>query len=338
MLTVVTGASGFLGGALVRTLLAQDRQVRAVDLQRGPGLAGLDLEWMPADVLDTSNLEAAFQGATVVYHLAAVISVTGDPTGRVWAVNVNGVRNVAETALSVGVRRLVHCSSVHAYDLEVGEHRVTETSPRATAAGLPVYDRSKVAGEAALQEVIDRGLDAVIVNPTGVIGPYDFGPSRMGWVFLALFRRRLPALIDGGFDWVDVRDVASSMVAAEAHGPRGENYLLPGHRLSLPELAGVAEQVTGVPKPTFTVPMRFARLWSPLADMVSRRTGNPLWYTREILHALRFDPSVSGAKAEAELGHRPRPVDETVKDIYDWFTGQGLLQGACQPRSDNLGV
>jgi dihydroflavonol-4-reductase len=283
------------------------------------------VEWVPADVLDASSLEASFQGAGTVYHLAAVISVTGDPTGRVWAVNVDGVRNVAETALSAGVRRLVHCSSVHAYDLEAGERAVTETSPRATAAGLPVYDRSKAAGEAALMEVIDRGLDAVTVNPTGVVGPYDFAPSRMGSVFLALFRGRLPALIDGGFDWVDVRDVASSMLAAETQGRRGENYLLPGHHRSLPELAAVAEQVSGAPKPTLTVPMRFARLWSPLADMVSRRTGNPLWYTTESLHALRFDPAVSSAKAETELGHRPRPFDDTVKDIHDWFTGQGLL-------------
>ncbi len=324
-MTVVTGASGFLGGALVRALLAEERQVRAVDLRRGPGLAGLDVEWMPADVLDISSLEASFQGAEIVFHLAAVISVTGDPTGQVWAVNVDGPRNVAEAALHAGVHRLVHCSSVHAYDLEAGEHRVTETSPRATAAGLPVYDRSKAAGEAALRQMIDQGLDAVIVNPTGVVGPYDFAPSRMGSVFLALFRRRLPALIDGGFDWVDVRDVASSMLAAETQGRRGENYLLPGHHLSLPELAAVAEQVSGVPKPTFSVPMRFARLWSPLADMVSRRSANPLWYTTESLHALRFDPAVSGAKAQAELGHRPRPFDDTARDIHHWLTDQGLL-------------
>ena len=332
MLTVVTGASGFLGGALARTLLAEGRQVRCVDLQRSPGLDGLDVEWMPVDVLNRPSLDVAFRGAGMVYHLAAVISVTGDPTGRVWATNVDGVRNVAEAALSAGVRRFVHCSSVHAYDLEAVD-RVTEDSPRATAAGLPVYDRSKAAGEAALQQVIDRGLDAVIVNPTGVVGPYDFAQSRMNRVFLAMFQRRLPALIAGGFDWVDVRDVASSMVAAESEGRNGENYLLPGHHLSLRELGVVAEQVTGVPKPAVTVPMWFARMWSPLADVVSRRSGNPLWYTSESLHALRFNPAVSGAKAEARLGHRPRPIDETVKDIHRWVVDQGLLKVAREPRS-----
>lgn len=327
MLTVVTGASGFLGGALVRALLAEGRRVRCVDLERGPGLDGLDVDWMPVDVLDRFSLDAAFRGAGIVYHLAAMISVTGDPTGLVWATNVDGVRNVADAALSAGVTRLVHCSSVHAYDLEAVE-RVTEDSPRATAGDLPVYDRSKAAGEAELRQVIDRGLDAVIVNPTGVIGPYDFAQSRMNRVFLAMFQRRLPALIEGGFDWIDVRDVASSMVAAGRKGRRGENYLLPGHHLTLRELAVVARRVSGVPKPAVTVPMWFARMWSPLADFVSRRSGNPLWYTTESLHALRFNPIVSGSKAETELGHRPRPIDETVADVHQWALDRGLLTAA----------
>ncbi len=334
MLTVVTGASGFLGGALVRTLLEEGRRVRCVDLRRGAGLDGLNVEWVPADLLDESSIAAAFDEAEIVYHLAAMISVTGDPSGRVWATNVDGVRNVAEAALSAGVSRLVHCSSVHAYDLEAVE-RVTEESPRATAAGLPVYDRSKAAGEAALRQVMNRGLDAVIVNPTGVIGPPDFTRSLMNRVLLAMFQRRLPALVDGGFDWVDVRDVASSMVAAETKGRIGENYLLPGHHRSLRELSAIAEQVSGVPKPAVTVPVWFARAWSPLADVVSRRNGNSLWPTSESLHALRFNPAVSGTKAKTELGHHPRPIEETVRDIHKWAVDHGLLKVARKPRSTN---
>ncbi|MEZ5175529.1 MAG: NAD-dependent epimerase/dehydratase family protein [Acidimicrobiia bacterium] len=324
MLTVVTGASGFLGAVLVRELLAKGRQVRAVDLERGSALGGLDVEWRSADVLDPSSLDTAFDGAGVVYHLAAVISVTGDPTGRVWATNVGGVRNVARAALKANVRRLIHCSSVHAFDLESAAS-VDENSSRATAAHLPVYDRSKAAGEAELRSVIESGLDAVIVNPTGVIGPYDFGPSRMGRVFLAMFRRRLPAVIDGSFDWVDVRDAASSMLAAEVKGRSGENYLLPGHHLSLADLAAIAADVTGHRRRLITLPMWFARIWGPLADVVSRRSGDPLWYTRESIHALRFSPTVNGAKAAAELDHDPRPMHETVSDMYEWFKQRGLL-------------
>jgi dihydroflavonol-4-reductase len=147
----------------------------------------------------------------------------------------------------------------------------------------------------------------------------------MGGVLLAMFRRRLPAVVEGGFDWADVRDVVRSMLAAEIHGRRGENYLLPGHNLSLAELAAVAERVTGRRRPHFTVPMWFARIWSPLANVISRRSRSPLWYTSESMHALRFNPAVSGARAEAELGHSPRPVDETIADTYEWFIAQGCV-------------
>ena len=214
MTTVVTGASGFLGGAVVRALLADNREVRAVDLVKGPTLDGLDVEFRVGNVLDPESLSTAFAGADSVCHLVALISIAGDPTGQVRRINVDGVRNVAQAALESGVSRMVHCSSVHAYDLETGGRSVTEESPRSTAPGLPAYDRSKAAGEVELRKVIEEGLDAVVVNPTGIIGPYDYAPSRMGQVFTAMFSGKLPALIHGGFDWVDSRDVANSLVAS----------------------------------------------------------------------------------------------------------------------------
>ncbi len=324
MVTVVTGASGFVGGVLVRALLEEGRDVRGVDLRRGPSIEGLDIEFRQADVRNGEAIREALEGASTVFHTAAVISVTGDRSGRVRDVNVNGVRTVAEAALSSGVDRFVHCSSVHAYDLEV-DAELTETSPRATDPHLPPYDRSKAAGEAALREVAARGLDTVVCNPTGVIGPHDFAPSRMGVVLLALFRGRMPALIDGGFNWVDVRDVVAGLLAAETRGRTGENYLLPGHQRSLLEMALAAEEVSGVPRPKRVVPMWIARAVTPIGNIVSGRTGNPLWATSESLHALRHSPPVSGSKARAELGYAPRPFPETIGDTYRWFQDQGLL-------------
>ena len=124
MVTVVTGASGFLGAVVVRDLLAAGRQVRAVDIHRGPALEGLEVEWVQADVTDPFTLEPAFRDASVVYHFAAMISVTGDPTGRVHEVNVDGVRNASRAALTAGVSRFFHCSSVHAFDLETTEEPI----------------------------------------------------------------------------------------------------------------------------------------------------------------------------------------------------------------------
>lgn len=326
--TVVTGGCGHIGTNLVRALLDRGARVRVTDVREPGSLVRLGASWVAADVRDTAAMRAAFEGADVVYHLAAVISVIGDMRGVVRDVNVTGVRHVAEAALEAGVRRLVHCSSVHAYDLSQSVGRIVdEESPRAVDPRLPAYDRSKAAGEAQLQRVIDRGLDAVVVNPTGVIGPVDEGPSRMGVVLLAAWRRRLPAVVAGGFDWVDVRDVVSALTAAAEHGRSGQNYLIPGHRLSVRELVDAAGTVADIRPPATTLPMWFARMWSPLATTIARSSSNPLLYTADTLHALATFPQVSGAKAARELGHRPRPYLETLNDLYRYFLHAGSMAG-----------
>jgi dihydroflavonol-4-reductase len=317
---VVTGAGGHLGGNLVRALLAQGQRVRAVDLRWSQALDGLELDWRPADLRDPASMREALAGADVVYHLAAVISITGDPEGRVWSTNVGGVATVAEAALECGVRRLVHCSSVHAFDIEICSGALDEASPRSIRAQLPVYDRSKAAGELELRARVEKGLDAVIVNPTGLIGPNDFEPSRMGRFFLALQSGKLWAVVDGAFDWVDVRDVAAAMMAAASRGRSGESYLLGGHRLSIRALAGMAAQVMGARVPRVVVPMVVAQLGARVLSARGRWSSEPSpLFTLESLHALRNCPHVVSRKAELELGHRPRPAMTTVTDLYHWF-------------------
>jgi dihydroflavonol-4-reductase len=322
MRVAVTGAGGHLGGTLVRCLIADGHEVVAIDLHRTRALADLDLSYVHGDVLDRQAMEAAFDGVDVVCHLAAVISVVGDPTGIVRMVNAEGPATVADAAMSAGVRRMIHCSSVHAFDLSKATEPLTETAPRAIHSHLPAYDRSKWAGEQSVQSRIETGLDAVIVNPTGVIGPYDFAPSRMGQVFLAIRKGRLRATIDGGFDWVDVRDVASGIVAAIDSGRTGENYLLSGHRVPMPDLASIAASVAGVEAPKYVLPQWLAKLWGPLGTRLALRNDSALSMTSESLHALFNGPRVSSAKARVELGYTARPFEETVRDLYAWFEGR----------------
>ncbi len=319
MRIAVTGASGHLGGTLVRRLLDDGHDVTALDLRRSDTLDGLDVEFRECSVLDGPSLESALTGHDVVCHLAAVISVVGDPTGAVWEVNVQGPANVADAAVAAGVGRMVHCSSVHAFDLSRVDGELTEDGPRAVSARLPVYDRSKWAGEQAVQTRISGGLDAVVVNPSGVIGPYDFAPSRMGRVFLAIRDGDLRATIDGGFDWVDVRDVAAGIVAAIERGRTGENYLLSGHRVALPELAEIAAGIAGVEPPRRVLPRWLARMWGPIGTRLARRNDDPLSMTSESLHALFNGPAISSAKAASELGYTSRPFEDTVRDLYAWF-------------------
>ena len=323
-LAVVTGAGGHLGGNLVRALLAQGQRVRAVDLRWTRALDGLELDWCEADLRDPASIRGALTGADIVYHLAAVISITGDPDGRVWSTNVGGVSTLAEAALDCGARRLVHCSSVHAFDAEICGGTLDEACPRSVRARLPVYDRSKAAGEAELRAWIERGLDAVVLNPTGLIGPHDFEPSRMGRFFLALRRREMRAVVDGAFDWLDVRDLAATLMAAASRGRRGESYLVAGHRLSMRELAEVAARVTGVRAPQVVVPMAVAQLGAWMLSARGRRfsESSPL-FTSESLHALRNCPHIVSRKAELELGHQPRPAEATLSDLYCWFEQAG---------------
>jgi dihydroflavonol-4-reductase len=176
-----------------------------------------------------------------------------------------------------------------------------------------------------LQRVVERGLDAVIINLTAVLGPHDFGPSRMGAVLLALARRRLPMLVEGGFDWVDVRDACTGMVAAETKGRSGENYLIAGHRMPIVDVAALAAAATGVRAPRLVAPMWLAQATAPAGLWWSRlRRSEPL-FTPESLHALRKDPVVSTAKAAEELGYEARPLRDTIADSYAWFRSRGLL-------------
>lgn len=330
---VVTGASGHLGANVVRALDAAGAQVSAVDLRRGAALEGSAAEFVPADVLDAAALEGAFAGADFVLHLAAKISIAGDPDGSVRRVNVDGVRTAAEAALTAGVRRFVHCSSIHAYDAAAIDGPVTETSPRATDLRLPAYDRSKAEGEDALRRIVDRGLDAVIVNPSGMFGPVDPEPSRMGRVLLAMFKGRMPVTVHGAFDWVDVRDVAKALVSAVERGRRGENYLLGGHRAPVAELGRLAAEVSGRRAPRLVAPLGPVRLAAEVAVRLAgpRRAGR-LLLTPESLHALATDPVIDSSKAAAELDYRPRPLSETVADLHASFVADGRLPARVRPR------
>lgn len=273
-------------------------------------------------------MKDALAEADCVLHLAAKISIAGDPDGSVRRVNVDGVRVAAEAALAAGVRRFVHCSSLHAYDVGAIDGPIRESGLRATDVRLPAYDRSKSEGEEELRRVIDRGLDAVILNPSGMLGPVDPEPSRMGRVLLAMFTGRMPVTVSGAFDWVDVRDVAAALIAATDRGRTGENYLIGGHRASVADLGRLAAEVGGRRPARLAAPLGVVQLAARAAVRVagSRHAGR-LLLTPESLHALETDPVVDCSKALAELGHRRRPLAETVSDLHRSFIADGRLSG-----------
>ena len=177
---VVTGATGHIGANLIRTLLAQGRPVRAMLHKDRRATEGLGVDIVEGDICDLNSLYKAFDGAEVVYHLAAHISLLMNDWSRLESVNIIGTRNVVEACLANGVRRLVHCSSIHAHVQQPLDVPMDESRPLVNSVKHVPYDRSKAAGEREVQKGIEKGLNAVIVNPTGVVGPYDYKPSHFG--------------------------------------------------------------------------------------------------------------------------------------------------------------
>jgi dihydroflavonol-4-reductase len=326
MITVVTGASGHVGNNLVRSLLAEGRQVRVMTHHNTSALDTLNVEQIHGDILDPNTLNAAFEGADVVYHLAARVSIETSGWAELHSINTIGTRNVANACLKNRVRRLVHFSSIDAIEQKPVDIPVNESSPLATGKRHPPYDRSKAEAEIEIMSALNKGLDAVIINPTSVIGPFDYHPSHQGQMLLLMARQKLPALVNGGFNWVDVRDVVQGAITAEKQAQRGSKYILGGHWASLAEIAQMVKQQTGAKIPGFTCPLWLAEVTAPLTVAYEHARGHRPLYTRAAITAINSNKFISHHKAETELNYHPRPLEQTISDTLAWFADCGKLR------------
>jgi dihydroflavonol-4-reductase len=240
--------------------------------------------------------------------------------------NVNGTRNVVEACRRAGVRRLVHFSSIHALTQEPLNTPVDETRPLVMGHKLPPYDRSKAASEMVVRQAIEKGLDAIIIYPTAVFGPYDFAPSFFGEALMSMANCTLPALVTGGFDWVDARDVVAGAMLAEAKAPTGARYLTSGHWVSMCDIAKIIADITGVDTDKFVCPLWLAHAGAPFIEGFSHISHKRPLYTSVSLRALNSNRNISHAKATSELGYQPRPFRETLEDTLKWFEANGYLK------------
>lgn len=320
----VTGVNGLVGGNLARALRARGESVRGIIHHDRKAVEGLDIELVQADLLDSPALIRAFNGVEVVFHLAGFISLSEQNAAHMEDINIEGVRNVIAACQVCRVRRLVHFSSIEALIQEPFETPVDEERPLATGPHYPLYNRTKAAGEALVRQA--EGLETVILNPTGILGPYDFRPSFFGQALLLMAAGRLPVMVSGGFDWVDVRDVVNAAIQAARSAPAGSRFLLSSHWVSAVDVARAVARLSGFNPPRFSVPISLAYHAAPLVALFARLSGSPPLYTRDSLGALRSNHRISHARAAQMLGYQPRPFEESLQDTLDWFAANGYLR------------
>jgi dihydroflavonol-4-reductase len=324
---VVTGATGHLGNVLVRELLARREVVRAVALPRDSikPLAGLDVEMFSGDVTDLESLSKAFSGADVVYHLGGIVTIMPGQTELLDRVNVGGLCNVIAACRSQHVRRLVYASSVHAIAEPPHGTPIDESHAFDPQKVLGDYARSKAKATLLLLEEIRKGFDAVILCPTGIIGPYDWYISNIGQLIMDFASGHLKSYVSGAYDFVDVRDVAKGLILAAEKGQSGRHYILSGDQVHVPELMRELSKNIGYPAPTYRIPSNIARAAGVLASVYYRILHRKAVFTAYSIDVLCSNSEVSSERARKELGFYSRSWTESIHDQVEWFRQQGML-------------
>ena len=318
---LVTGAGGHIGNVLVRELVNRGQKVRALllDGEDDTPLKGLDVEIMEGNILRPDDLGRAMQGVDTVYHLASMISISPGMEEIMRRINIEGTQNVIDAARAAGVRRLVYTSSIHALCRPPEGEVICEDVAFDPQSPAGPYDRTKAEASLLVQKAVSEGMDAVIVCPTGVVGPHDYRRSEMGLLVLGWIRDRLNLLVEGSFDFVDVRDVALGHILACEHGKTGSVYLLSGERISLKKMAQTVQETMGRKAPTIVVPFELAIFATYFTPLWYRLTRTKARFTRYALETVASNSFISNEKARRELGYQPRSMKESLIDTVKWW-------------------
>jgi dihydroflavonol-4-reductase len=329
--TLVTGATGFVGSAVARALIARGHLVRVLVRPNSDraNLAGLDAAAVEGDLTDPVSLARAVAGCDALFHVAADYRIwVPDPAAMLRA-NVDGTVALMRAAAAAGVTRIVYCSSVAALGLTKDGSPADETTPVAEDSIAGIYKKSKYRAEqAVLRLVREEGLPAVIVNPAAPIGPRDIKPTPTGRMIADTAAGRMPAYVETGLNVVHVDDVAEGHILAFERGRIGERYILGSENLTMAGILALVDEATGRPQRRIRLPRQL--LW-PLAlacEGVARiGGGKPLVVTDELRMAGKL-MYFSTAKARAELGFAPRPAREAVADAVAWFRAHKMARAA----------
>jgi len=328
-LVLVTGASGFIGSALVKHLVETGWRVRALLRPTSPRtqLAGLRVEYAEGDINAAESVTRAVAGVRYVFHVAADYRLWTRQPSDLLRTNVEGTRTVMLAAQRAAVERIVYTSSVATLAPRSNGESSDESSPLQPSGAISAYKQSKVLAERLVETLIaDSGLPAVIVNPSAPIGPRDVRPTPTGRIIVEAASGRMPGFVDTGLNLVHVDDVAAGHVAALCQGRIGERYILGGQNVSLAQMLGDIARLVGRSPPKLRIPRGLLFPLAFAAEAAAQVTGREPFATVSGLRMAKYRMYFTSAKAERELGYRARPYDEALADAIDWFHRAGYLK------------
>ena len=329
---IITGANGHLGYAIVKKLCLQEGEIRALVLpnESPQRLEEFGCKIFFGNVCNQEDLDLLFANSenaeVVVIHCAGLISIATRVSKRVYDVNVNGTKNVVDKCIEYNAKKLIHISSVHAIpELKKGE-KIVEVDQFDPNLVKGEYAKTKAIATNYVLEKAKMGLEAVVIHPAGIIGPYDYGRGHLTQLVLDYFNKKLTALVDGGYDFIDVRDVAEGIIQAIEKGRSGECYILSNRYISVRDLIKIISTFS-TRKPIKTIlPMWFAKITAPLAELYYKIRKKPPLYTSYSLYTLLSNSNFSHEKATKELGFVPRDINDTVKDTIVWMKEKGRIK------------
>ncbi len=328
-LVLITGASGFVGSAVARALLASGHRVRALVRTTSPrtnlDLAGLQIA--EGDMRDPVAVARAADGARYVFHVAADYRLWARNPDEIIRNNVEGTRVVLQAARAAAVERIVYTSSVAALRLTADGAPADESIMLSEDAAIGAYKRSKVAAEAlALKMAADDGLPVVIVNPSTPIGPRDVRPTPTGRIIVEAASGRMPAFVDTGLNLVHVDDVARGHLLALQRGRIGQRYILGGENVTLAQMLQMIAGLIGRPPPRVRLPRAAVYPIALAAETIAYFTGREPFATLDGLRMAKYRMFFTSARAQSELGYSARPIVEALKDAIGWFRQAGMIR------------
>ncbi|HEV2245740.1 MAG TPA: hopanoid-associated sugar epimerase [Terriglobia bacterium] len=327
MISLVTGASGFVGSHVARTLAERGEKVRVLVRPQSSLLAleGVPVEKVYGDLRDPASLVPAVDGVDRVFHIAADYRLGAARPREIYDSNVTGTRNLLEAAGRVGVQRIVVTSSVATIAVDRGDTLPNESTDAGIEEMIGHYKRSKLLAEKEALKAANQGVPVVVVNPTTPVGPGDWKPTPTGQVIVDFLNGRIPAYVETGLNWVPVEDVALGHWMAAERGRVGERYILGGRNMMLKEVLDTLARISGRPSPRLRLPHSIA-MAAGYADQVFSRMLNrqpriPLEGVRMARHKMFVDSS----KAAAELGFNAGPVEAALERAVAWYIQHGYV-------------